>query len=235
MFFSKVFQCAQSHRHSANETSDVDVDVFFIDQKWLTEPHLEGEFGDWDGHSPNERYVPIASDRVEELKVQAPSKHLRDGLGVVFLKDGKPIHPSSGQRLFSYIVINILGTIRRNSLVLVDEPELFLHPTLEIAFIRMPRAILASYGSKTFIRIADGDAHCLAAELALDDECLGAGTGHTQAETRHLHVLEESLRLVRRAGKVINSPRGEPHPFGGLQTFDCVDVRLLGGWQLRNV
>ena len=57
----------------------------------------------------------------------------------------KPIHLSAGQRLFSYIVINILGTIRRNSLVLVDEPELSLHPTPEIAFLRMLKAILASY------------------------------------------------------------------------------------------
>ena len=69
----------------------------------------------------------------------------------MFLKDGEPLHLSSGQRLFSYIVINILGAIRRNSLILVDEPELFLHPTLEIAFIRMLKSILASYGSKALV------------------------------------------------------------------------------------
>ncbi len=131
--------------------SDTNVDSFFTTQEWITEPHLEGEFGDEDGQWARERYVPIASDRVAELKVQALGKHLRDRLGVVFLKDGKPIHLSSGQRLFSYIVINILGTIRRNSLVLVDEPELFLHPTLEIAFIRMLKSILASYGSKALV------------------------------------------------------------------------------------
>jgi hypothetical protein len=131
--------------------SDADVDGFFTSQEGLTEPHLQAALDDEDGHSPSERYVPIGSDRVQNLKVQALGKHLRDGLGVVFLKDGKPIHLSSGQRLFSYIVINILGTIRRNSLVLIDEPELFLHPTLEIAFIRMLKAILASYGSKAVV------------------------------------------------------------------------------------
>lgn len=131
--------------------SDADVGSFFTEQEWLTEPYLQGELDDEDGHSPNERYVPIASDRVQELKVQALSKHVRDRLGVVFLKDGKPIHLSSGQRLFSYIVINILGAIRRNSLILIDEPELFLHPTLEIAFVRMLKAILASYGSKAVV------------------------------------------------------------------------------------
>lgn len=131
--------------------SNADIDSFFTTKELLTEPHLEGELGDEDEHSPNERYIPIASDRVQVLKVQQLSKHLRDRLGVVFLKNGKPIHLSSGQRLFSYIVINILGTIRRNSLVLVDEPELFLHPTLEIAFVRMLKAILASYSSKALV------------------------------------------------------------------------------------
>lgn len=147
--------------------SDVDVDDFFTTQEWLTEPHLQGELGDEDGHSANERYVPIASDRVENLKVQVLSKHLRDRLGVVFLKDGKPIHLSSGQRLFSYIVINILGTIRRNSLVLVDEPELFLHPTLEVAFIRMLKSILASYGSKAVVAT-----HSLVAVREMPRDCV---------------------------------------------------------------
>ena len=147
--------------------SDVDVDDFFTTKEWLTEPHLEGELGDEDGHSPSERYIPIAPDRVEELKVQPLSKHLRDRLGVVFLKDGKPIHLSSGQRLFSYIVINILGAIRRNSLVLVDEPELFLHPTLEIAFIRMLKSILASYGSKALVAT-----HSLVAVREIPRDCV---------------------------------------------------------------
>ena len=130
---------------------DADVDSFFTTKEWLTEPHLEGPAWDEDGPHLQVRYVPIASDRVDELKVPMLDKHLQDRLGVVFLKDGKPLHLSSGQRLFSYIVINILGAIRRNSLVLVDEPELFLHPTLEIAFIHMLKSILASYGSKALV------------------------------------------------------------------------------------
>nr|WP_313470514.1 ATP-binding protein [Stenotrophomonas geniculata] len=131
--------------------SSADVNDFFTTQMWLAQPHLEGELADEDGDSANERYIPIASDRVSELKVQPLSKHLRDRMGVVFLKDGKALHLSSGQRLFSYIIINILGTIRRNSLLLIDEPELFLHPTLEIAFIRMLKSILASYSSKALV------------------------------------------------------------------------------------
>jgi ABC-type uncharacterized transport system ATPase subunit len=73
------------------------------------------------------------------------------GAGIVFLKDGKTVELSSGQRLFSYIVVNILGAIRRNSLIVIDEPELFLHPTLEIEFITMLKMILASYRSKALL------------------------------------------------------------------------------------
>ena len=169
--------------------SDVDVNDFFTTKEWLTEPYLEGELGDEDEQSLSERYIPIASDRVEVLKVQPLTKHLRDRLGVIFLKNGKPIHLSSGQRLFSYIVINILGTIRRNSLVLVDEPELFLHPTLEIAFIRMLKSILASYGSKALVAT-----HSLVAVREIPRDCV--------------HVLEQTDD-----GLVIKTPPFET--FGG--------------------
>jgi hypothetical protein len=132
-------------------TKEADIDCFFTAKNWLDDPYLEGELGDEDGEPEVERYIPIGSDRIDELKVSALRKYVLDLKGVVFLKDGKPIHLSSGQRLFSYIVINILGAIRRNSLILVDEPELFLHQNLEIAFIRMLKSILAAYRSKALV------------------------------------------------------------------------------------
>lgn len=148
----RVLKRAFSFDHAAVAiNSDADINDLFTSHAGLAEPYLQIELSDEDGDSQSELYVPITSDRVQELNAQALSKHLRDRLGLVFLKDGKPIQLSSGQRLFSYIVINILGAIRRNSLILIDEPELFLHPTLEIAFIRMLKAILASYGSKAVV------------------------------------------------------------------------------------
>ncbi|MBS0353722.1 MAG: ATP-binding protein [Proteobacteria bacterium] len=153
--------------------SNANVDCFFTTQELLTESYLEGEFSDEDFHSQSQLYVPIASDRVQELKVDELRKHVQDQLGVMFLKDGKPIHLSSGQRLFSYIVINILGAIRRNSLILVDEPELFLHPTLEITFIRMLKEILANYSSKALLAT-----HSLVTVREIPRECV--------------HVFEES-------------------------------------------
>jgi hypothetical protein len=96
-------------------------------------------------------HIPIAEDRVDELLPIKIHEHVRSKSGVVFIKNGKPVELSSGQRLFSYIVINILGAIRRNSLILIDEPELFLHPTLEISFIAMLKDILTSFNSKAIL------------------------------------------------------------------------------------
>ncbi|HEL4108599.1 TPA: ATP-binding protein [Stenotrophomonas maltophilia] len=148
----RVLRSAFEFDHAAVAVdSSADADEFFTNQMWLTQPYLELKIDDEDGSSSTERYLPIASDRVGALKVQPLRKHLHDRMGVIFLKNGKVMHLSSGQRLFSYIIINILGTIRRNSLLLIDEPELFLHPTLEIAFIRMLKSILASYSSKALV------------------------------------------------------------------------------------
>jgi len=71
--------------------------------------------------------------------------------GVVFIKDDRPINLSSGQRLFSYIVINVLGALKNNSLVVVDEPELFLHPNLEITFISLLKSVLEKFCSKAIL------------------------------------------------------------------------------------
>ena len=95
--------------------------------------------------------IPIVSDRIDALNSEVISASILAGKGIYFLKDGEIVQLSSGQRLFSYIVINILGAIRRNSLILIDEPELFLHPTLEIAFISMLKDLLHSYRSKALL------------------------------------------------------------------------------------
>lgn len=68
-----------------------------------------------------------------------------------FIKDNKIIELSSGQKLFSYIVLNILGEIKKESLILIDEPELFLHPNLEIEFISLLKSILKPFNSKAIL------------------------------------------------------------------------------------
>lgn len=97
------------------------------------------------------RYIPIGSDRIDELDDERLTAAVEPASGVTFFLEGQPIELSSGQRLFAYIVINILGAIRRNSLILVDEPELFLHPTLEIQFVDMLKTILSRFNSKALL------------------------------------------------------------------------------------
>ncbi|MGY5796171.1 AAA family ATPase [Rheinheimera faecalis] len=71
--------------------------------------------------------------------------------GTIFIKDNKAIEISSGQRLFCYIVVNVVGQIRKDSLVVIDEPELFLHPTLEIEFIALLKKVLKAFTSKAIL------------------------------------------------------------------------------------
>jgi ABC-type Mn2+/Zn2+ transport system ATPase subunit len=97
------------------------------------------------------RYVPISSNRIDKLNVGRVKGALNAAEGVTFFRDGEIVQLSSGQKLFSFIVINILGAIRRESLILIDEPELFLHPTLEIQFIDMLKKILDRFNSKAVL------------------------------------------------------------------------------------
>lgn len=101
--------------------------------------------------SDRQCFIPIGSDRIEELDNEQLAAAVKPESGVTFFLTGQPIGLSSGQRLFAYIVINILGAIRRNSLILVDEPELFLHPTLEIQFVAMLKTILSRFNSKALL------------------------------------------------------------------------------------
>src|SRR5690606_32164970 len=71
--------------------------------------------------------------------------------GAVFIGDDKAIEISSGQRLCCYIVVNGVGQIRKDSLVVIDEPELFLHPALEIEFVELLKRVLKAFTSKAIL------------------------------------------------------------------------------------
>ncbi|WP_430253115.1 AAA family ATPase [Neorhizobium sp. DAR64872/K0K18] len=94
------------------------------------------------------RYVAIRSSSMSRLDPEAIAPNIVAESGVLFFKDDRLLELSSGQRLFSYIVINLLGVMRRNSLILIDEPELFLHPSLEIQLVEMLKEILKHFSSK---------------------------------------------------------------------------------------
>ncbi|WEK03867.1 MAG: AAA family ATPase [Candidatus Devosia phytovorans] len=103
------------------------------------------------GDDPKRRYFPVSSSRVAGLDLERLKHAVVTDSGVAFFKDGEPVELSSGQRLFAYLVVNVVGAIKRNSLILVDEPELFLHPTLEVQFVGMLKGILKRFNSKALL------------------------------------------------------------------------------------
>jgi ABC-type cobalamin/Fe3+-siderophores transport system ATPase subunit len=109
----------------------------------LTETNAEGV-------DVTARYLPIVAG-TNSINPQALQTYTDFEAGVTFFKDKQPLVLSSGQQLFFYIVVNIIGAIRRNSMIIVDEPELFLHPTLEIQFVSMLKQILRIYSSKALL------------------------------------------------------------------------------------
>lgn len=123
----------------------------FEDSAWLQDDSCILVDEIIDGKGLPEAYIPIRLVRTDEPDTKRLRDYLHEGTGIAFLKGGYPIELSSGQRLFSYMVTNILGAMRRNSLILIDEPELFLHPTLEISFIQMLKKILSNYSSKALL------------------------------------------------------------------------------------
>jgi len=87
--------------------------------------------------------------------------------GVVFLIGNEKLDLSSGQRLFVYMVINIVGQIKAESLIVVDEPELFLHPTFEVEFIALLKKVLAAFNSKAILAT-----HSLAVAREIPANCM---------------------------------------------------------------
>jgi len=112
-------------------------------------------------------YLKINEKSIDQLKLENLHECISLTDGVIFLRDDTPITLSSGQRLFSYMVINVLGALKNNSLVVVDEPELFLHPNLEITFISLLKNVLKKFKSKCILAT-----HSLVATREVPSNCV---------------------------------------------------------------
>ena len=71
--------------------------------------------------------------------------------GICFVKGGKEVSLSSGQKIYSYMMPALVCEIEKESLIILDEPELYLHPSLEIGLITMLRSLLAQTNSYALI------------------------------------------------------------------------------------
>jgi len=72
--------------------------------------------------------------------------------GLTFVKDQKILSLSSGQKIYTYMLPSIISEIEDESLLILDEPELYLHPALEVGLINMLKNILNE--TKSFSLIA---------------------------------------------------------------------------------
>lgn len=96
-------------------------------------------------------FIAITASNIRHIDAKMLERFVNAEQGVFFLADGVIQQLSSGQRLFTYLVINVLGAIKRNTLILIDEPELFLHPSLEIQLVDMLKQILQSFNSRAVL------------------------------------------------------------------------------------
>lgn len=95
-----------------------------------------------------ERVLPVGDD-YEGLLTRKDDVVVRHG--AVYIKDDQKIKLSSGQSMFSTLVLGALSHIKEETLLVFDEPELYLHPSLEIVLLRMLRALLERYDSYAVI------------------------------------------------------------------------------------
>lgn len=75
-----------------------------------------------------------------------------DELGEIsFYLKQQQVKLSSGQRIFSYLIPAIIAEIENESLLLLDEPECYLHPALEVALLDMLKHLLRDTKSSAII------------------------------------------------------------------------------------
>lgn len=112
----------------------------------------QGEIdGEYDSLEINSKNYILINEKLERAYDSSSLGFISDGCTIEFIKNSEVVELSSGQKIFSYIVLNILGDIKKESLILIDEPELFLHPNLEIEFIGLLKEILKPFNSKAIL------------------------------------------------------------------------------------
>ena len=104
-------------------------------------------------------YISLTSKSGEDILLSKDGYNSREILrkeidyekGVAFKKNERIVPLSSGQKIYAYMIPSIISEIEDESLLVVDEPELYLHPELEVGLISMIKYILANTESFAII------------------------------------------------------------------------------------
>ena len=95
---------------------------------------------------------------------------------------------SSGEKHILYSFTNIFNNISRNSIVLIDEPEISLHPNWQIKYISFLKKVFAEYNSCHFIIASHS--HYMVSDLNPENSSLI--TVNVDEEGKHFLTLDYS-------------------------------------------
>ncbi|WGE27692.1 AAA family ATPase [Edwardsiella tarda] len=101
--------------------------------------------------------ISIFNDKGEEIfltgniKPSSLKTKIDFSKGLVFRKNSEIIPLSSGQKIYTYMIPAIISELEDESLLVIDEPELYLHPELEVELINMLKNILKEMNSFAII------------------------------------------------------------------------------------
>ncbi|NBM67885.1 AAA family ATPase [Proteus sp. G2663] len=113
---------------------------------------------------------------------------------LIFKKDKKEIPLSSGQKIYTYMLPAIISELEEESLLILDEPELYLHPELEVGLINMLKNILNE--TKSFSIIATHSA-ILTREVERNAvTILRKIEGNTRAYQTAIETYGESIDMI---------------------------------------
>ena len=84
-------------------------------------------------------------------EVALMKRKLTNNSSIVLLKNGKKIFLSSGQNVIVCLAACMLSALKYNSLIILDEPELYLHPSLEVLLVRTLEELLVKFRSIAII------------------------------------------------------------------------------------
>ncbi|PMH41434.1 hypothetical protein BCU68_15880 [Vibrio sp. 10N.286.49.B3] len=93
--------------------------------------------------------IPIESVSTKSIDILLNEASKEEGL--YFIKNKKALSLSSGQKIYSYMIPAIVAEIENESLIILDEPELYLHPHLEVGLINMMKYLLEETSSYSII------------------------------------------------------------------------------------
>lgn len=94
--------------------------------------------------------VPQDIEGITDLELYISKEYIKLKEVKLFYKN-EEVKLSAGQKIFLYLVINIISAIKKESLILIDEPETHLHPNMEITFMFLLKEILEYFNSYAII------------------------------------------------------------------------------------